>query len=276
MPASNARAVEKARSLPCDVIILDLEDAVLPEAKPMARAAAVTAVRSHPFGEREVVIRVNGLSTPWGEADLAAAADAAPDGVLVPKIDGPRDIEAANRRLAGAPAHTRLWAMVETSAAVLAIGAIASAAAQSRLAALVMGINDLAKETGARQGGEQAPFWAAMSLTVMAGRANRLVVLDGVYNDIEDLAGLELACRQAADFGFDGKTLIHPSHLDVCNRVFSPSAEEVAWARAVIAAFEHPANTGKGALRVDGRLAERLHLEMARRAVALACAAGRS
>lgn len=272
MPASNARAVAKARSLPCDVVILDLEDAVPPEAKPMARRAALEAVRAGGFGDREVIIRVNALATPWGEDDLAAVAAAGPDGVLVPKIDAPADVAAADRRLAAAPAHTRLWAMVETPAAVLAMAPIAESSRDGRLAALVMGINDLAKETGARQTADRTPFWAAMSLTVMAARAHGLVALDGVHNEIEDLASLEAACRQAADFGFDGKTLIHPSHIEICNRCFTPARSEVAWARAVIAAFDDPTNAGKGALRVEGRLAERLHLAMARRVVTLASA----
>ena len=272
MPASNPRALAKAPSLACDVVILDLEDAVPPEAKSAARQSAVEALRGGGFGDREVIVRVNGRSTPWGADDFAAVAACGPDGVLVPKIDGPADILAADRHLAAAPKRTRLWAMVETSAAVLAIAPIARAARDGRLTGLVMGINDLAKETGARQDGDRAPFWAAMSLTVMAARAHGLVALDGVHNDIDDLAGLEAACRQAADFGFDGKSLIHPSHLRICNRAFTPTLEEAAWARAVIAAFEDPANAGKGALRVEGRLAERLHLGMARRLVALSSA----
>ncbi len=276
LPASNPRAIAKARDLACDVVILDLEDAVLPEAKEAARAAAVAAAREGGFGGREVVIRVNALSTPWGEGDLAAAAAAEPDAVLLPKVDGPAEIAEADARLAAAPPATRLWAMIETPAAVLGLAALAGAARGSRLAGLVLGLNDLAKETGARQTAERAPFWMAMSLTVAAARARGLVALDGVHNDIEDLAALEVACRQAADFGFDGKTLIHPSHLDICNRAFAPPAEEVAWARAVIAAFDDPANAGKGALRVDGRLAERLHLGMARRTLVLAAATAAS
>jgi citrate lyase subunit beta/citryl-CoA lyase len=270
MPASNPRAIEKARGLDCDVVILDLEDAVLPEAKPAAREAAVAAVRAGGFGPREVVVRINALSTPWGAEDLAAAAQAGPDAVLVPKIGGPEDVAAYDRVLATAPPRTRLWAMIETCPAIFALAAIAAAARTTRLAAFVMGINDLAKEMGARMTRERSPFQAALSLTVMAARAGNLAVLDGVHNEIEDLAALEAACRQGADLGFDGKTLIHPSHLAICNEVFSPADGEIAWARAVIAAFDAAENAGKGALRVDGRLAERLHRDQARRLVAVA------
>jgi citrate lyase subunit beta/citryl-CoA lyase len=268
MPASNARAVEKARALACDVVILDLEDAVLPEAKPAARAAAAAAVKAGGFGAREVVIRVNALETPWGAEDLAMAAAAGPDGVLAPKIRAPADIAACDAALAGAPGHTRLWAMVETPQAILAIDAIAGA--PSRLAALALGTNDLAKEMGARQTPGREPFFAAMALTVTAARAHGLSVLDGVHNEIDDLVALEAVCRQGVDFGFDGKSLIHPSHLAICNAAFTPPAADVAWARAVIAAFADPANAGKGALRVEGRLAELLHRDQALRLTAVA------
>jgi citrate lyase subunit beta/citryl-CoA lyase len=268
MPASNPRAVEKARGLDCDVVILDLEDAVLPDAKDRTRADAVAAVKAGGFGRREVVIRVNALSTPWGEADLAAAAEAGPDAVLAPKIRGPEDIAAYDRALTRAPAHTRLWAMIETPQAIFAIDAIAGT--PSRLTALAMGINDLAKEMGARQTADRAPFQAAMALTVMAARAHGLAVLDGVHNGIDDLVALEAVCRQGVDFGFDGKSLIHPSHLPICNAAFTPAREEVAWSRAVIAAFDAPENAGKGALRVEGRLAELLHRDQALALVAIA------
>lgn len=270
MPASNPRAVEKARALPCDVVILDLEDAVLPDVKPEARAAAVAALDAGGFGRREVVLRVNALSTPWGADDLAAAAAAGPDAVLVPKISGPEDIAACDRALATAPPTTRLWAMIETGASILRLDAIACMAANTRLAGFVMGVNDLAKEMGARQPPDRAPFQAALCLTVMAARGHGLCILDGVHNEIEDLAALEAVCRQGVDFGFDGKTVIHPSHLDICNRVFTPAEADVAWSRAVIAAFEDPANAGKGALRIQNRLAELLHRDQARRLVAIA------
>ena len=270
MPASNARAIEKARALPCDVVILDLEDAVLPEEKLAARQAAVAAVRVGGFGPREVVVRVNALATPWGENDLAAAAAAGPHAVLVPKIAGPADVAAYDRALGQAPAHTRLWTMIETTAAIFALDAIAAQAASTRLAGFVMGVNDLAREMGARQVPGREPFWAALCLAVTAARAHGLTILDGVHNEIEDLAALEAVCRQGADFGFDGKTLIHPSHLEICNRAFGPDPDEVAWARAVIAVFADPANAGKGALRVGGRLAELLHRDQATALVAVA------
>jgi len=270
MPASNPRAVEKARSLDCDVVILDLEDAVLPEAKEAARDAAVAAVHAGGFGRREVVVRVNALSTPWGEADLAAVAAAGPDAVLAPKIDGASDVHAYDRALAAAPARTRLWTMIETGAAIFALRKIAAAAAETRLAAFVMGINDLAKEMRARAGPGRAPFQAALSLAVMAARGSGLAILDGVHNEIDDLGALDAVCRQGVEFGFDGKTLVHPSHLDICNRAFTPDPAEVAWARAVIAAFAAPENAGKGALRVEGRLAELLHRDQALQLVGVA------
>ncbi|HZZ34182.1 MAG TPA: CoA ester lyase [Caulobacteraceae bacterium] len=270
MPASNARAVEKARSLPCDVVILDLEDAVAPDMKEAARAAAVAAVREGGFGRREVVVRVNALATPWGAGDLADIARAGPDAILAPKVDGPADVAAYDAAIAAAPARTRLWCMIETARAIFALEAIAAASAESRLAAFVMGVNDLAKEMRARQVPDRAPFAGALAMAVMAARAHGLAILDGVHNEIEDLALLERVCRQGVDFGFDGKTLIHPSHLETANRVFTPPAEDVAWSRAVIAAFADPANAGRGALRVDGKLAELLHRDQARALVAVA------
>ena len=269
MPASNPRTIEKARELPCDVVILDLEDSVLPEAKPAAREAAVAAVCAGGFGGREVAVRVNALTTPWGAEDIAAIAAAGPDAVLVPKISSASDVLAANRALAAAPEGTRLWVMIETCQAVLALAEIAAAASQTRLSAFVMGINDLAKEMGARMTSDRAPFRAALSLAVTAARGAGLAAVDGVHNEIEDLAALEAVCIQGRDFGFDGKSLIHPSHLEICNRIFSPEPADVAWARAVIAAFDAPENDGKGALRVAGRLAERLHYDQAVRLVAV-------
>jgi citrate lyase subunit beta/citryl-CoA lyase len=270
MPASNPRAVEKARSLPCDVVILDLEDAVLPEAKPAAREAAIAAVRAGGFGAREVVVRVNALTTPWGADDLAEVARAGPDAVLVPKVSSAADVAAAHQALAAAPERTRLWTMIETCAAILDLRGVAACAGHTRLSTFVMGINDLAKEMGARMTGDRLPFHAALSLSVTAAHGAGLTILDGVHNEIEDLAALEAVCRQGVDFGFDGKTLIHPSHLEICNRVFTPDAADVAWGRAVIAAFDAPENVGKGALRVEGRLAERLHRDQALGLVAVA------
>ena len=273
MPASNARAVEKARALACDVVILDLEDAVAPDAKPAARAQAVDAVRAGGFGRREVVIRCNGLDTPWGAEDLRAAAEAGPDAILVPKIEGPDDIRAYEAAVAHAPARTRLWAMIETCPAVFAldaIGAVKTADPSSRLSVWAMGLNDLAKEMGCRQTPERAPMQAVLTLAVAAARAHGLSVLDGVCNELDDPVGLEAQCRQGVDFGFDGKCLIHPGQIEAANRLFRPPPGEVAWARAVIAAFADPANAGRGALRVDGRLAEFLHLAQSEKLVAAA------
>jgi citrate lyase subunit beta/citryl-CoA lyase len=232
----------------------------------------VAALAAGGFGVREVVVRVNAPSTPWGEADLAAIAAAGPDAILVPKICGPDDVAACDRALSAAPPHTRLWVMIETGAAIFNLAAIAAMSADTRLAGFVMGVNDLAKEMGALQPPDRAPFQAALSLSVMAARTHGLVVLDGVHNEIDDLDLLETVCRQGVAFGFDGKTLIHPSHLEICNQVFTPAPAEVAWSRAVIAAFQDPANAGKGALRVEGRLAELLHRDQAVRLVAIAAA----
>ncbi len=270
MPASNLKAMEKARTLACDVVILDLEDAVAPEAKEIARAQAVAAVRAGGFGRREVVIRVNGLDTPWGRDDLRAAAEAGPDAVLAPKVGDADDVFAYNTALDAAPRHTALWTMIETCRALFHLPGVAAAARASRLTAWVMGINDLAKEMRARQTPGREPFHAALGLSVAAARAHGLTILDGVPNDIEDMEALAAVCEQGVDFGVDGKRLLHPKQIEVCNRVFSPSPADVAWARAVIAAFALPENAGKGALKVEGRLAELLHLTQARRLVAVA------
>jgi len=270
MPASNAKAIEKARTLDCDVVILDLEDAVAPDAKEVARRQAVEAIAAGGFGRREMVIRCNGLETPWGAEDLSAAAAAGPDAVLVPKVNDGAGVAAYDRALAAAPAHTRLWTMIETCRSVFRLDEIAEASQASRLSAWVMGTNDLAKEMGARQTPGREPFHAALGLAVAAARAHGLVILDGVYNGIDDDAGFEAVCEQGVDFGFDGKTLIHPRQVDICNRVFSPSDDDVAFARDVIAAFALPENAGKGAIRVNGRMAELLHLTQAHRLVAVA------
>jgi citrate lyase subunit beta/citryl-CoA lyase len=264
MPASNARALDKARTLACDVVILDLEDAVAPDAKEAARSQAVEAARAGGFGRREVVVRVNGLSTPWGEADLAAAAACEPDAILVPKISGPADLAAYDRALKG---RTRLWAMMETCAAVFALDALAGAG--GRLEALVVGGNDLAKEMRCRPGVDRLPLAAALSLTVAAARAHGLAAIDGVFNEIEDADGFARQCAQGADFGFDGKSLIHPSQIGPANAAFSPDPQEVAWARTVAAAFDSPENAGKGVLRVEGGMVELLHLDEARRLIAV-------
>jgi citrate lyase subunit beta/citryl-CoA lyase len=269
MPASNAKAIDKARTLACDVVILDLEDAVAPEAKETARVQAVEAVRNGGFGQREVVIRCNGLDTPWGAQDLAAAAQAGPDAVLVPKVNDAAGVAAYDQALASAPAKTSLWTMIETCRSVFKLDEIAQAGQSTRLTAWVMGTNDLAKEMRARQTPGREPFAAALGLAVAAARAYDLTILDGVYNAIDDDDGLEAICEQGVDFGFDGKTLIHPRQVDICNRVFSPTAADVAFARAVIDAFALPENIGKGAIRVEGRMAELLHLTEAQRLVAV-------
>ncbi len=270
MPGSNARALEKARALPADALILDLEDAVAPDAKDVARAQVCEAVKARGFSKREVIVRINALTTPWGEADLAAVADAQPDAVLVPKISSPADLQSVEARLV-AYHHLRklsLWAMVETPAAILNIAAIAGAG--GRLACFVMGTNDLIKEIRGTHTADRANLSAALGLSVLAARANGLAAIDGVYNDIADAAGFAASCEQARAFGFDGKTLIHPSQVEPCNAVFAPSAEEVDAAREVLAAFELPENRGKGAIKVDGRMVELLHAEIARGTVAMA------
>lgn len=266
LPAGNPRAVEKARSLPCDVVILDLEDSVAPDAKAAARAAAVEAVVAGGFGIREVVIRVNGLDTEWGADDLAAAAGVRPDAVLLPKVSEPDVLAACAARLRGA---TRLWAMIETCAATFALDALGRASREHGCDVWVIGANDLVKEMRCRPGPDRAPLVPALASAVMAARAHGLTILDGVWNDIPDLAGLERECRQGADFGFDGKSLIHPTHLEVANRVFAPDPAEVAWARTVAAAFDAPENEGKGVLKVEGKMVERLHLAQARRLIGL-------
>lgn len=267
LPASNARAIEKARTLACDVVILDLEDAVAPEAKDEARSQAVDAVRQGGFGAREVVIRVNGLDTPWGAADLEAAAQAAPDGILVPKVAVADDLSHYAHLVTG---HVRLWAMIETCSAMFRLPQIAEASLTCGCDVWVIGANDLVKEMRCRPGPDRAPLLPALTASVMAARAHGLTILDGVYNAIPDLEGLERECRQGADLGFDGKSLIHPSHLAIANAAFAPPADEVAWGRTVIAAFEQPENAGKGVIKVEGRMVERLHLEQARRLIAIA------
>lgn len=270
MPASNARALAKARSLPADVIILDLEDAVAPEAKEDARAAAIAAAAEGGFGQRELVIRINALDTPWGQDDLAAVAKAEVDGVLVPKVMRPSDITACNAALAEAPSRLKLWAMIETCAVVPYLDALAALGGSTRLSTFVMGVNDLAKEMRARLTPERTPFLPILTLAVAAARAHGVAILDGVCNEFRDLDVFEAEARQGLLFGFDGKTLIHPDQVAPCNAVFSPSEEELAWAQAVIAAFALPENAGKGAIRVEGKMAELLHLEQARQLVAIA------
>jgi citrate lyase subunit beta / citryl-CoA lyase len=274
MPGSNARALEKARTLPADGVILDLEDAVAPNAKAAARDEVVAAVKAGGFGSREVFIRINGLDTPWTADDLTAAAAAAPDAILIPKISNAEQLELIAARLLGM--HTdrrvRIWAMIETPTAVFNVRQIAAAArdAETRLAGFVMGTNDLAKETRARQLPGRAPMIPWLASCVLAAREYGIDILDGVYNDISNAEGFAQECAQARDFGFDGKTLIHPNQIEACNAAFSPAPDEVAQARKLIAAFDLPENRGKGVVQIDGRMVERMHAEMARRTVAIA------
>jgi len=273
MPGSNAKAIAKARSLPADAIILDLEDSVAPETKVAARRQIVEAVREGGFGAREVVIRVNGAHTAWGDDDLAAAIAAAPDAILLPKVDGPGSIMYAARALrdARAPEKVRIWAMMETPNAILGAGSIAATAADptARLEVLVMGLNDLAKETRAKLTPSRSAFSTWLALCVAAARAHGCDILDGVYNDIKDLDGFRRECEQGREMGLDGKTLIHPSQVDICNEVFAPSVDEVETARAIIEAFAKPENAGKGVIQLGGRMVELLHAQLARRTLSI-------
>jgi citrate lyase subunit beta/citryl-CoA lyase len=274
MPGSNARAMEKAREIPADALILDLEDAVAPDAKEEARAQVVAAVKAGGFGKREIAIRVNGLDTPWGMDDIKAAVAAKPDAILVPKINSAEDVRRAETALsdAGAPSTLQLWCMIETPLAILNIQSIAAEARglASRMTLWVMGTNDIAKELRAAHTPDRVPMLASLGLSVIAARAYGLVILDGVYNDIKNEDGFAAICEQGRDMGFDGKTLIHPSQVAPCNRIFSPDAETVAFSRKTIEAFQAPENKGKGVLKVDGRMVEILHAEIAKRTVAIA------
>jgi citrate lyase subunit beta/citryl-CoA lyase len=273
MPGSNARAIEKARTLPADGVILDLEDAVAPDAKSDARRQVSEAVKAGGFGPREIFIRVNAIDTPWHNEDLAAAVQATPDAILVPKISKPAEIEMLGRRLLdlGANPKTRLWAMIETPLAILDIHAIAATAkmSQTRLSGFVLGTNDLAKETGTRFVPARWTMLPWLSISVLAARAYNLSILDGVYNDLSDMEGFTRECAQGRDFGMDGKTLIHPNQIAPCNEAFSPTAEEIAQAQKIIAAFDLPENRDKGVVQIDGRMVERLHADIARKVVAI-------
>ena len=270
VPGSNVRALEKARTLPVDGLILDLEDAVAPAAKEEARGAVLAALRAGGFGHREVTVRVNGSATPWGADDLALAARSGADAVVLPKVEAPEEVRAAERALAaaGAPEGLALWCMIETPRGVLAAAEIA--AASPRLAALVMGTSDLVKDLRARHTPSRAEVLVALGTVLLAARAHGKVALDGVHLELADDAGFEAACRQGRDLGFDGKTLIHPRTVEVANRIFAPTAEEIAEARRIIAAHAEAEAAGRGVVVVDGRLVESLHVEGARRVVALA------
>jgi citrate lyase subunit beta/citryl-CoA lyase len=273
MPGSNARAMEKARELPADVVIFDLEDAVAPDAKAKARELIIAALKQGGFGRREVIVRINGLDTPWWQDDLAVAA-ANPDAILVPKVSGPEPLREVAKHLVGVRAEARIgiWAMMETPLAMLNARDIAAVArdAGSRLAGFVRGTNDLAKDTRARLLPGRAPMLPWLMTCIAAARAYSIDIVDGVYNELGNAEGFAAECRQARDLGFDGKTLIHPQQIGPCNEAFSPTADEVAWARKIIGAFELPENVSKGVIQVDGRMVERLHADMAQRTVAIA------
>lgn len=264
MPSSNARALEKAKTLPADAIIFDLEDAVAPDAKQDAREQACAAVQSGAYGRKTLTIRCNGLDTPWGEADLRAAAAASPDAVVVPKVSGREHVD---RIAAVVGPGTRIWAMVETPAGVFAARDIA---AHPQVDVFVMGTNDLAKELRAALVPGRAPLVPHLATALLAAREAGVLVLDGVYNDVKDLEGFEAECVQGAEMGFDGKTLVHPTQVEIANRVWAPSEDEIAHARRVIEAFEEAEREGKGVVTVDGRMIENLHVANAQRTLATA------
>lgn len=267
MPASNARAIEKARNLPCDLVILDLEDAIAPDMKLEARAAALATAQTGGFGNRELVIRANGFDTPWGADDLAALRDAPVDAVLLPKVSHPQALHDARQCLGGV---TPLWAMIETCRAIIQIEPIVAAAKETGLTVLVAGTNDLAKEMRCAPGADRAPLLPALAQIVMAARMAGLDAIDGVCNAIDDPAVFEAECRQGLTYGFNGKTLIHPGQVDLANTVFAPTQAAIDWARRIVAAFDDPENLAKGAIRLDGKMVELLHLEEARRTLHLA------
>ncbi len=274
MPGSNARALEKAKTLAADAVILDLEDSVAPDAKEAARQQVADVVKAGGFGRREVFIRINGVDTPWHADDLSAAAHASPDAILVPKVSNPETLEMVGRRLLDMHSDhkIRIWAMIETPLAIFNILAIAAEAkdSEARLGGFIMGTNDLAKDTRARLVPGREPMLGWLSTCVAAARIYGIEILDGVYNDIGNADGFVAECRQGVELGFDGKTLIHPNQIEPCNKAFSPSAEDVAQARKMIAAFDLPENKNKGVVSIEGRMVERLHADMARRTVAIA------
>jgi citrate lyase subunit beta/citryl-CoA lyase len=270
MPGANARALDKARTLPADGLILDLEDAVAPDAKELARQQVVAAVRQGGYGTRELVVRINALATPWGRADIAEVAGCGADAVLVPKVESADDVRAIVAALdeAGAPAALPIWAMVETPRAFLRMEAIAGA--HPRLTALVVGTSDLVKDLHARHSKERAETATARSLAVLAARANGLAALDGVHLDLDDEDGLAAACAQGRDLGFDGKTLIHPKQIAAANAAFGPSEVELAAAREIVSAWNAARAAGQGVVVVNGRLVENLHVQEAQRLLAIA------
>jgi len=272
MPGANTRALEKARTLPADALIFDLEDAVAPDAKEAARANVVAAAQSKGYGKREIAIRCNGLATPWGAADIAAIAKSGADAVLVPKVESAAEVASVIGLLdaADAPESMAVWAMMETPKGILRAEEVAGS--HPRLTLFVMGTNDLVKDMRARHTPMRLPMITALGLGMLAARAHGLTILDGVYNDIQDAEGFRAVCQQGLEMGFDGKTLIHPSQVEPCNEVFAPSAAELEMAGKIVSAFRTAQAEGKGVVTVDGRMIENLHVEQAERALALATA----
>jgi citrate lyase subunit beta/citryl-CoA lyase len=269
MPAANERALEKAKSIPADALIFDLEDAVAPDAKDTARTNAVAAASSGAYGRRELAIRCNGLGTQWGAADIAAAAKSGASAVVIPKVASREYLDEVALQLAagGAPDEMSIWAMVETPTAILDIRAIAS---HERVSVLVMGNNDLAKELRTGVLPERAPLVPALALALLGAREAGKVILDGVYNDVADLDGFLAEARQGKAMGFDGKTLVHPSQVEPANEVWAPTADEIEFSRRVIAAFDEAQAAGRGVVTVDGRMIEHLHVQNAERILATA------
>ncbi|MCW2600498.1 MAG: putative acyl-CoA lyase [Frankiales bacterium] len=263
MPSSNERALEKAKTIPADAIIFDLEDAVAPDAKELAREQACAAVVSAAYGNKTLTIRCNGLDTPWGTADLLAAAAAKPHAVVIPKVSGPEHLE----RVAALAGDTRIWAMVETPAALFAVREIA---AFKQVDVLVMGTNDLAKELRAALVPGRAPLYPHLTTALLAAREAGKAIVDGVYNDVKDLEGFRAECLQGQQMGFDGKTLVHPTQVEIANELWAPSEEEIDHARRVIEAFAEAERDGKGVVVVDGRMVENLHRDNALRTLATA------
>jgi citrate lyase subunit beta/citryl-CoA lyase len=272
MPGANQRALEKARTLPADALVLDLEDSVAPAAKETARDQVCAMVAAKPYGEREVVVRVNGLDTPWGADDIAAACKAGADAILAPKIAGASDVRDLGSRLRDAASRdVGLWLMIETPRAVLDIGAIAAMRAEvPALSAFVIGANDIAKDTRVKMARGRASILPWLLQIVLGGRAYGLDVIDAVYNDHADLTGFAEECVQARDLGMDGKSLIHPGQIAPCNLAFAPTPDELNWARKIVAAFDQPENAKLGVISLDGAMVERLHLAMAHRVLSQA------